>query len=206
MDRQLHRLYAENQFPVAFVDESYELHNGETFYILASALVYPEDILGTRLSLLEAYGNEAIHAAPMFQRMEYESLRKVIELSATQHDGMDVIVQAPVAEEDNRGDQARRNCLEYIVPLLHHNEEVSLFILDSLENPMAVRRDQFVFRDLRQSHSVDRNVRVHHTFPSMEPLLGLPDLLAWSYRQHLTRRDDSWFEPLRRDTRIHSLT
>ena len=206
MDRQLHRLYAENQHPVAFVDESYELRSGETFYILASALVYPEDLSQTRLSLLETYGNEAIHAAPMFQRMEYVSLRKAIELAATHHDGMDVIVQAPVAEGDTRGERARRRCLEYIVPLLHHNESVSLFVLDSLDNPMAIRRDRFVFSDLRQAGAVSRNVREHHAFPSMEPLLGLPDLLAWSFRQRLTRRDDSWFEPLSSETTIHSLS
>lgn len=205
MDRQLHRLYAENQHPVAFIDESYELHHEETFYILASALVYPEELSDTRLSLLEAYGNETIHAAPMFQRMEYESLRKAIELSAGQHDGMDIIVHAPVAQGDARGERARRLCLQYLVPLLHRNEKVSLFVLDSLDNPMAMRRDQFVFSDLRQTRAVSRNVREHHAFPSMEPLLGLPDLLAWSYRQQLTRRDDSWFAPLRTDTRIHSL-
>lgn len=54
MDRQLQRLYAENQFPVAFVDESYELHRGKTFYILATALVYPKYLSDTRESLLEA--------------------------------------------------------------------------------------------------------------------------------------------------------
>ena len=43
MDRQLHRLYAETK-PVAFVDEFYELRTGETFYILATALVYPEHL------------------------------------------------------------------------------------------------------------------------------------------------------------------
>lgn len=206
MDASLQRLYAENENPVAFFDESYELRQGETFYILASALVCPEDLSNTRSALLAAYDNEPIHAAPMFQRMEYESLRQVIDISARQHDGMDVIVQSPVLPTDIRGHMARRRCLEYIVPLLHHEQSVSLFVMDSLESRQANRRDEFTFGDLRRSGVVGRSVTDHHAFPSKEPLLGLPDLLAWSFRQRLTRRDDSWFEPLRPDTEIHLLS
>jgi hypothetical protein len=206
MDARLDRLYAENENPIAFIDESYELRHGETFYILASALVYPEDLSHTRLALLDAYDNEPVHAAPMFQRMEYESLRQIIAISAKQHDGMDVIVQSPVAHDDVRGHKARRDCLEHIVSILHHEQSVSLFVLDSLENSLANRRDEYIFGDLRKSGVVGRNVREHHALPSKEPLLGLPDLLAWSFRQRLTGRDDSWFEPLRRDTEIHLLT
>ena len=205
MDRQLHRLYAENKKPVAFIDESYELRAGETFYILATALVYPEYLSHTRLALLDAYGNEAIHAAPMFARMEFGSLRKAIELSSTHHDGMDVIVQAPVAEGDPRGEGARRRCLEFVVPLLHREEAVTLFVLDSRNSPVANRKDSFVFQDLRQSGEVGRNVKEHHAFPSVEPLLGLTDLLAWSFRQRLTGRDNSWFDLLRGHTRVHEI-
>ena len=141
---------------MAFIDESYELRSGQTFYILASALVYPQHLSQTRMALLDAYGQEAIHAAPMFARMEFESLRQVIKLSSTNHDGMDVIVQSPVSDGDTRGEQARRRCLEFVVPLLHHEEMTTLFVLDSLSNPVANRKDTFVFRDLRQSGQVDR--------------------------------------------------
>jgi hypothetical protein len=205
MDRQLHRLYAENGNAVAFIDESYELRSGETFYILATALVYPQYLSQTRTALLDAYGQEAIHAAPMFSRMEFDSLRKVINLCSVNNDGMDVIVQSPVDDGDTRGEQARRRCLEFVVPLLHHEEKTTLFILDSLSNPVANRKDRFVFQDLRQSGQVGRQVREHHAFPAVEPLLGLPDLLAWSFRQRLTRRDDSWFGPLEGNTRIHEI-
>lgn len=173
MDVRLDRLYAENENPIAFIDESYELRHGETFYILASALVYPEDLTNTRLALLDAYDNEPVHAAPMFQRMEYESLRQIIAISAKQHDGMDVIVQSPVAHDDVRGHKARRDCLEHIVSVLHHEQSVSLFVLDSLENSLANRRDEYIFGDLRKSSVVGRNVREHHALPSKEPLLGL---------------------------------
>lgn len=205
MDRQLQRLYAENQFPVAFVDESYELHRGKTFYILATALVYPKYLSDTRESLLEAYGAEALHAAPMFKRMEFGSLRSAIDLAAGKHDGMDVVVHAPVDKEDHRGQEARRRCLEFIVPLLHDSEDVSLFVLDALDNPVANRRDSLVFTDLRRAGVVPRTVRAHHAFPAEEPLLGLPDVLAWSFRQWLSRGDASWFDPLRNRTVVHDI-
>ena len=203
MDSRLQRLYAENTRPVAFIDESYELRNEQTFYILASALVYPEELSATRAVLLATYGNETIHAAPMFQRMEFSSLRAAIDISARQHDGMDVIVQTPVAVNDHNGAWARRRCLEFAVPLLHEQDGVFLFVLDSLDNPVAMRRDRFVFSDLRRANRVDRNIREHHAFPADEPLLGLPDLLAWTFRQQLTGRDSSWFEPLKHHARVH---
>ena len=62
MDEKLHRLYAQNRDPVAFLDESYELHEGKTFYILASALVYPDFIPSTRDVLKTFYDGETMHA------------------------------------------------------------------------------------------------------------------------------------------------
>lgn len=205
MDEKLHRLYAQNRDPVAFLDESYELHEGKTFYILASALVYPDFIPSTRDVLKTFYDGETMHAAPMYRRNEFESLRRAIALVATQNDGMDVVVQAPVEPDDAHGWAARRKCLSFIAPLLHAEEGTTLFVLDSLATPAAEQHDRFTFGDLRKSGQIGRNVAEHHTRPSNEPLLGLPDLIAWSYRQRATRRSREWFEPLTTHTRIHQL-
>ena len=205
MDEQLNRLYAENRNPVAFLDESYELKQDQTFYILASALVHPSEIASTRTTLSDYYGGEAIHAAPMYQRREIESLKGAIELSAKQHDGMDVIVQIPVEAGDEYGQFARRACLKFLAPMLHSEDNVSLFILDALENEQAMKNDRFTFSDMRKDGLLTREVVEYHTRPSLEPLLGLPDLLAWSYRQRITKREQSWFNPFESHARIHNL-
>lgn len=205
MDSPLHRLYRDNTEPVAFLDESYELREGRTFYILASALVYPEDLATSRSALLDYYNGEAMHAAPMFARNEISSLRGALSLAAIQHDGMDAVVSAPIAEDDEHGHEARRRCLAFLAPMLHDEEGTMLFVLDSLEDSAATRRDRFTFSDLRRDGRLHRLATEYHARPSAEPLLGLPDLLAWSYRQRITRRDGSWFAPLAEHTRVHHL-
>lgn len=205
MDAHLRRLYAENRAPVAFLDESYELREGKTFYIVASALVYPDDLSSSRVALLEFYGGDTMHAAPMYRRNEFASLHGALALAARQHDGMDVVVQTAIDAGDEHGHDARRRCLSFLAPLLHREEGTTLFVLDSLETPAANRRDRFTFGDLRRAGALHRDVTEHHARPSAEPLLGLPDLLAWSYRQRVTRHDGSWFAPLAHDTRIHEL-
>ena len=101
MDTQLRRLYAENRAPVAFLDECYELREGKTFYIVASAIVYPDDLASSRAALLEFYGGDTMHAAPMYRRNELASIRDA--LAARQHDGMDVVVQTAVEPDDEHG-------------------------------------------------------------------------------------------------------
>lgn len=205
MDTQLRRLYAENRAPVAFLDESYELREGKTFYIVASAIVYPDDLASSRAALLEFYGGDAMHAAPMYRRNELASIRGALALAARQHDGMDVVVQTTVESDDEHGYGARRRCLSFLAPLLHGEEGTTLFVFDSLETPAANRHDRFTFGDLRRAGMLHRDVTEYHARPSAEPLLGLPDLLAWAYRQRITRNDGSWFAPLVGDTRIHEL-
>ncbi|MHA3724414.1 hypothetical protein ACXR2T_11095 [Leucobacter sp. HY1910] len=205
MDIQLHRLYAENRAPIAFLDESYELREGKTFYIIASAIVYPDDLDRSRTALLEFYGGDTMHASPMYRRNELTSLRSALSLAASQHDGMDVVVQTAVDLDDDHGHSARRRCLSFIAPLLHKEEGTTLFVLDSLETPAANRHDRFTFGDLRRAGTLHRDATEYHARPSAEPLLGLPDLLAWAYRQQITRNDASWFAPLARDTRVHEL-
>lgn len=151
MDTQLRRLYAENRAPVAFLDESYELREGKTFYIVASAVVYPDDLASSRAALLEFYGGDTMHAAPMYRRNELASIRGALALAARQHDGMDVVVQTAVESDDGHGHGARRRCLSFLAPLLHDEEGTMLFVLDSLETPAANRHDRFTFGDLRRA-------------------------------------------------------
>ena len=205
MKDQLRRLYAQNHNPVAFLDESYELVEEQTFYILACAVVKPEFLIQTRVALASYYGGEAMHAAPMFDRREIESLRGGIELAAKQHDGMDLVVQVPVESTDPRGQRARRQCLEFLAPLVHEDEGTTLFVLDALNNSRAVREDRFTFSDLRRSGLLSRDVTELHVRPSVEPVLALPDLLAWSYRQRVIGKDATWFSPLEGATRVRQI-
>lgn len=205
LDPKLHRLYSENRNPVVFLDESYELRHEASFYVLASAVVYPEELAATRKALLDFYDGQPLHAAPMFANRENATLMDAMNLAAKQHDGLDLIIQAPIASEDPNGRLARNRCLEFVVPLLHRETGASLFILDNLESLTANRQDQFLFSDLRKRREISREAREHHARPSQEPLLAIPDLLAWAYRQQITVKNPKWFEPLKSQARIHRL-
>lgn len=205
MDTQLQQLYHQSTGAVAFLDESYDLRAGQLFYILATAVVTVPELDASRTALAEYYSGETMHAAPMYQARAIASLRGGIALAARQHDGLDVVALAPIAEDDPRGEQARRRCIEHIAPLLNSEDGVSLFVIDRHKVPADNERDRHTFRDMRRAGLLERHTVEHHTQPSNEPLLGLPDLLAWAYRQEHTHRSREWFEAFRAHTRIHHL-
>lgn len=205
LHEHLRRLYAASKGAVAYLDESFELEGDSTFYILGCAVVKPGWRSDTRAALSDFYSGEAIHAAPMFNANQTLSLRGAISLAADQHDGADVVVCAPLEKDDPRGDKARVRCVNHLVPMLHEADEVDLFIFDKPSNPGIEKRDKHAFSDLRRASKLDREVELGHFQPSQELLLGLPDMIAWSYRQVRTRRDESWFEPLQAKTAIHEI-
>ncbi|MFV0434347.1 MAG: hypothetical protein ACK5LO_10235 [Leucobacter sp.] len=205
MDAHLQRLYRENTGPVAFMDESYREDGAVTYYIVATVLVAPDYLSSTRSLLRNYYSGETMHAAPMYHRREFASLRGGIDLAARHHDGADIVVHTPIAAGDRFGAEARRRCLAHVLPLLHAEDEVNLFVLDSFNREDANEADRRIFRDLRREGRLDRATAEHHTRPSNEPLLGLPDLLAWAYRQEYARQYPEWFEPFREHTRVHRL-
>lgn len=201
----LRELYLRNERPVAFLDESYRLDGDGRYYILSCALVWPDALGDTRQALRDYYGGDAMHASEMFGRAEVESLRKGIRLAAGQHDGMDLVVFAPVTDSDRAGAAARAACIAFVAPLIQAEAETRLFVFDRLARPSGEQADQATFASLRRNQQLHRDSTVIHVRPSEEPILGLPDLLAWAYRQEYARGVIEWFEPLRKDTRVHLL-
>jgi hypothetical protein len=185
--------YAGNTNPVAFVDESFDLSHAKTFYIVGLAVVDDGLLNPTRKTLTDFYGGDALHAAPMYKRREDVTLRLATELVAASHDGLDIVVCAPIDASDTTGEAARRRCLEFLLPKIHWELETELFIFDKRN---LMKNDEYVASDLRSAKELSRNTVVHHCQPSEEPLLGLPDILAWSYRQHHTGHPQ-WFQPMK---------
>jgi len=188
---------------VAYLDESFETGAADTFYVVAVAVVSEDALTQSREALREFYGGEALHAAPMFARREVETLRQATALVASQNDGLDIVVCAPIVAGDSR-DDARARCLSFAAAKVHDNFGTQLFVLDSLSTPTENALDQRTFSDLRRKsvNGLHRDTVAHHCRPSTELLLGLPDVLAWSYRQEHVRNDRSWFEPMRECTEI----
>lgn len=188
---------------MAFFDESFETQSTDTFYVVAVAVVNNFDLNESRLALKEFYGGDALHAAPMFAKGEISTLRQATRLVGKQNDGMDIVICAPIEDGGSR-DAARAKCLSYAASKVHGDFGTNLFVLDSLSTPTENNLDQRTFRDLRRARSgaLHRDTVALHCRPSDELLLGLPDILAWSYRQEHVRNDPTWFEPLRDCTEV----
>lgn len=199
-------LYRATSTPVAYMDESFRIETEQSYYILACALVAPEFVAETREALLAFYSGDVMHATAMNHRRELESLRKGIQLVAGKHEGMDVVVTAPVAPDDEYGAAARAACIAFVAPLIQREDGTRLFVIDRPGRATAERQDHFTFNDLRRAGALARDTVVTHVRPSEEPNLALADLLAWAYRQEYARGVTDWFEPLRTDTRIHLLS
>jgi hypothetical protein len=139
----------------------------------------------------------------MYRRAEIESLRQATHLVAGQNDGMDIVICAPITTGESR-DQARSMCLSAAAAKVHSEFDTSLFVIDRLSTPTECELDQRTFRDLRRAGDgrLSRDTVAVHVQPSQELLLGLPDILAWSYRQEHTRGDGAWFEPMREFTQV----
>lgn len=198
---ELAKLYVRNTNPVAFFDESFETEADDTFYVIAVAIVDHNQLAHTRRALDTFYGGAALHAAPMYARNELETLRQATELVSRHHDGMDIVVCAPIGASR---DAARAACLSFAAAKVHTEFGTSLFVLDSLGTPTENKLDQRTFHDLRAApgKALHRDTVAVHCRPSEELLLGLPDVVAWAYRQERVRNDRTWFEPLREFTEV----
>jgi len=72
--QDLRSVYRRTSGAVAFIDESFDLAQAHSFYLLAAAIVDSSDLINTREELLTFYGGRAFHASPMFACGEVHSL------------------------------------------------------------------------------------------------------------------------------------
>lgn len=206
-DEHLIRLYRANKRATAYLDESFNLDEdtGQRFYILGCATVKCGWRTETREEIQKKFPDESIHAAPMWRDKRYSDLKKAANLVADEQDGLDIVICSPLAANDARGNQARLDCMRFLLPLVHKNNQVDLFVFDKPNLVDIISRDKRLFRDLIKEGLLSQSAAIHHAYPAHEPLLGLPDILAWSYRQTVTRQRDDWFNYFENQVSIYEL-
>jgi hypothetical protein len=152
--------------------------------------------------MLSFYGGNTIHASPMFAKGEMRSLRQAVDLVAVQHDGLDIVVQRQIQPDDINGRIARASCLRLILTKLHDEFACRLFVLDASYSGAGNAADLATTSNLQHTGLQARETEVIHTYPPLEPLLGMPEVAAWAYRQEFAGRSTRWFEPLREQTQV----
>jgi len=194
-------LYRGNSAPVGFIDESFELVGRKTFYMVSLALVFHERLDAVREEVLECYSGQALHAGPMHFAGETGTLRKATELVGVQNDGMHIVACVPVLADDPLADRARAKCIEHLTTEARRSASTTLFVLDRRTGGEN-EKDRRTINDLVKRGRLGRETKVFHGQPSVEPLLGLADVLVWSYRQDYQNKKSEWFDPMRAATSV----
>lgn len=205
MRPELELLYRASKNPIAFIDESYETHGESTFYILGIALVNSSRLLQVRKNLTAINSGHAIHASDLYSSKKFDLLNEAIKLVAEDHDNADILLSSPLLAGDTSGEKTRQHCLEQAFLRIQREFGTTIFILDSRRLKDADESDRRTVRDLRKAARLERSTQIRHLWPGEEILLSLPDLLAWTYRQTITKNDNQWFEPLAPNVRITQL-
>ena len=194
MRPDLESLYRKSIAPIAFIDESFETRGDSTFYILAIALIKPKRLETVRARFSSLNAGHPLHASDLNFDRNTKLLMESIRQVASDHDNADVIVATPLTKQDLSGEEARQRCLRDALPRLQAEFGTKLFIVDSRGLKDADESDRRTMRDLRRARHLDRETEFRHVWPTEEILLSLPDLIAWAYRQKLTKGETTWFD------------
>lgn len=159
---------------VAYVDESMRMPAAGAAgrYILAAAVLHADDVEKTREAVrrpLERRGRR-FHWRDTLPAARGEAVGVVAGLSAVHL----VVVGAPL--DPRRQERGRRLCLEQLL----HKLEASGVSTVSLEarTPTLNKKDLFAVGAWRAQHVISHGLRIDHVFPSAEPLLWVPDIVA----------------------------
>lgn len=199
LERFLEQFYVQSSGDIVFADESFSLDASQSFYSIAFAVVKRDLLLGTRNALMEFNAGHTLHGSELFRSHRLATLKSALDLVAIQNDGAVVVVHKSIGES-NELIQARAQCL--LFGLMEVNKTVSVIVLDRNKDERLNESDRQVIRNLKLANELPREFRQTHAFANQEPLLGLPDLIAWAYRQDFLGVNSDWFDPLRESTRV----
>jgi hypothetical protein len=115
-----------------------------------------------------------------------------------------VAIQSPYA---SHAEVARQRCLrELLVDL--SNRKVARAVLDSRIQPgpndprMLNKQDERRARELRSAGTISRHLTLNHVTDRSEPLLWLPDGVAWAVRRAMVADDEVHFDIIRSVTSL----
>lgn len=202
IDRFLEQFYAQSSGDIVFVDESFSLEAAQPFYSMAFAVVERNLLRVTRAALSEFNAGHTLHGSELFRSRRLKTLRSALDLVAKQNDGAVVVVRKSIGQS-NVLMEAREECLQ--LGLMELYESVSVIVLDRNKDERLNELDRQIIRNLKLANRLPREFRQTHAFANREPLLGLPDMIAWAFRQDFLGVNSDWFDPLRDSTKVIEL-
>lgn len=197
---------------MAFIDESYYFDpkkSDDTSYVLAAVIIDGDDISEARQrTRLAAEPATDFHKTDLWHNNEVATIHRMLRHI---HDDAGWNVFAIQAPFGGHADKARQQCLEQLLIELD-GRKVGAVVCDSRIQPNSTdpqqlnREDLNTARKLRSSQRVSRQLQVRHASDAQEPLLWLPDGVAWATRRALVLDDGEHYELIRPVTTLIVVT
>ena len=198
---------ARRRPPVALLDESYRYTpsrpveaSADDFYVLAAVILDGhtlEEARSAALDVVETGTN--FHATDLWHQGDVATLHRMLEHVRDEAGWNVVAIESPYA---GHADRARQACLRRLLIELNARG-VRHVCADSRYQPKAKdpekhdKADLRTLRELRSARLVDRQMTMRHAADADEPLLWLPDGVAWAVRRALAVEDNEHFEIVR---------
>lgn len=187
--------YLRNTRPVAFVDESYRQPRGGDLgvYSMTAAVVDAQQLNQTRSELLAEVGDTWWHTTEVYNRGEHVRVQRALDWFRESDAVACLTVHTQSAEMAI--ESLRRQCLVQLFALLA-NREVRLVVLERRQTQQERNSDERVIRLAKSTELIDRSIDLVQTSPRFEPLLWVPDLVAWAAGRHLSLGEKDWVRGL----------
>ncbi|TCN39729.1 hypothetical protein EV644_103187 [Kribbella orskensis] len=151
----------------AYVDES-----SRSGYLLCAVVILPADVTAIRRTLrtLCKPGQRRVH-----MKHESDGRRREILSAVSQLDAQTLVYRAVLNGRSER--RAQDECFRTMVPDLLEKFAVGRMVVESCDQD---HQDNQVIREVLSDRPAGHRLTYLHSAPASEPLLWLPDIMAWA--------------------------
>lgn len=193
---------------VALVDESFELDptsKSGRFYILSAVILPASSLALSRRELALINGDRIWHATELNHQRKLDQIHANLGWIEMNVEACDVYVLKTIETVTTSRQEMRNVCVEEFFTTIYQDLGVEVFIFDSSNLREINEQDRRLHRDAMRAGLLSRRSLLFHCWGSEEPLLGLPDTVAWAFRQEVTRAESSWTHGLREFAKVRLL-
>lgn len=192
---------------IIFVDESYQSSNDwakKSHYLMTGVVVRQDEMEYMRKEMQGIVGGSYWHSTESFQTPNgRETFASLIDFIALGEEPLIVTMRKDIPADDQDMEKSRAECLIRLA------QEVSIFV-PPVSMMVLEQRHEGWLRGLDSKHIssgkssglIPRNFDMCQTSPSYEPLLWLPDTVAFALHRKITRGEKEHVKPIEEAIKI----
>lgn len=167
-------------------------------------LIEKKSIFKLRSKLAQVAGRSRWHTTEMGRSHEgRQQIKKLASLTARSTNSVVVLVE-DIEPADSDAEIARAKAMR---ALFHHLATDHMYltgtvIYEKRLSPGMAMRDQLLFENIRNSKVEGSKLKTWGMASKSEPLLWLPDLVAWCFRQAVHHDNDEYLSDLEKSLTV----